>query len=1061
MKYNKFAKITNKALELNKIIYFIMVFIVLFGAYTFESMTKSLMPQFEIPYITVITTMVGASSEDVEEMVTEVIEDSLTDIPNLEEVKSRSSKNVSNILLKFKGDSDKNLALQNVERKINKIKKELPEEADSPIISDVKPMNFPTILVNIPANQPYNRIEKIRDDIKLILSRIDGVKTIETFGLNKPRVTIYPNFDEMKKYKISSSMLIQLLKDKNLNIPLGEKELNNLSYSFETDNKIKSIQDLENVVLLSYMDRIVTLKDIAEIKLEDKDSKIKNYTVKDKKRVDVVNLGIFLKDDADSIKVNDECIRQVKLWNERNPNKQISLSLDTSVYIKTSIKDISTNAFSGILTVIIILFLFINLRESIVASLVIPITLISSIILFEPFGLSINTLSITGLIIALGMLVDNAIVVIEMIDENKIRLANSDFREVILFSINKVGSAIFSSTLTTICAFIPLAFLSGPVGSLIRSIPIAMALSVSLSFIVSITLTPVLAYSFLNNYDENKEVDIKIKILQIIILVICGLYAFSNNFELTILSYISGMVVGVLAFLKLFKKNNKHTYKKIFDSAISSIIYSRILQALVLIFTLAMFVYSLHLLGSDKIPKQNFPETDEPMMMINMSVVEGTSDKDIKKIFDEVEKVLGSKDYINIHSSLINGNRYQFFIELKDDREEHNKEIIKELGDELNAIPNLSTNINPNNMESEPIVIRLTGDDFNAIIAESHKVLKVLENVPGVINPKADYEYGNPTVRIKIDKEKASKNNLSIAQLSMELRHIIAGMELNEIKIDGENTECFIKYDDLVRNIDDIKNISVMNRNNQLVPIYDFVELEEYRSIKTLTHIDGKKVLEIRAMNDENATVPEIIKTFKKNLEDKGGLENGVSYNIAGEFDEMGKSYRDLAVKFIVALVLVYVVLLIQFNSFSQPLVIILCIPFSMIGVSLGYFFMGMTFSTLSFLGIISLVGIAINDAIVLMDFINQLRKEGYSKKDSIIEAANSRLKPIITTSLTTITGVLPLSIYNPNYSQMAYALIFGLLSSTVLTLIVIPTVLNTFEGFGRLFRRKDYQIEK
>ncbi len=1011
------------------------------------------MPQFEIPYVTIITTMVGASSEDIEEMITNEIEDELTDIPDLEEIRSRSSKNVSNILLKFKADSDKNLALQNTERKINLIKQNLPDEAEAPIVADVRIDNFPSILINLPANQPYDKLEQSISELKIILGRVPGIKSIEEFGLKEPRVVINPDIKELEKYNITNSMLIQILKDKNLNIPLGEKEISNMEYSFETDNKIKSIDELKNIIIMSFNNRTIKLADIAEVRYEDDSSELKNYYVENKKRTPIVNLGIFLKEDADSIKVNDECMRQVELWNEKHPKNPISISLDTSVYIKKSIKDISANAFSGILSVIIVLFLFINLRESIVASLVIPITLISSIILFKPFGLTINILSIVGLIIALGMLVDNAIVVIEMIDENKVRMKNLNFKEVILFSINKVGSAIFSSTLTTICAFIPLAFLSGPVGSMIRSIPIAMAISVSLSFIVSITLTPVLAYSFLNNYDDKKSGNIVIKVLKVIFITLCGLYAFSSNYQFDILSYTSGIIVCILAILKLFKKPSKFTYVEAFDLTINEIMKSRALQGLILVFTTILFIYSLNLLGSDKIPKENFPQDDEPMMLVNASYIEGTSDEDLEKSFEKIEAVLESKSYINRHTSIVEGNRQQYFIELKDEREEHNKDIIEELSKELNGIPNVSVNINPNNLESDSILIQLSGDDYNDMISESKKVLEILKNTPGVINPRADYEYGNPTAKIIIDKEKASQHNIALSQLSMEIRQIIAGKKLGSIKLDGKNIECYVEYEDLINNIDDIKSLKIANANNQLLPIYDFIKVEEYRNLRTLTHVDGKKILEIKAQNDENTTVQEIVKNFKKEMNSRGGLKNGVTYSFGGEFDEMGKSYQDLVVKFIVALVLVYVVLLLQFNSFSQPLLIILCIPFSLIGVSLGYFFIGATFSSLSFLGIISLVGIAINDAIVLVDFINQLRREGYGRKESIVMAANSRLKPILTTSLTTITGVLPLSIYNPSYSQMAYSLTFGLVSSTILTLIVIPTALNAMEGFGKMFK--------
>ncbi len=1057
MKLNNFAKITNKALKLNKALYFLMAFIALFGFYTFNSMTKSMMPEIHFPYLTVVTTMVGASSEDMEELVTEVIEDKLNDVEDLEEITSRSSKNLSTIILKFKENTDINISIQRVQRKINGIENLLPEASNAPIVSEIDVNRFPTLHINLPSDKPYYQQMQLIDEMKYRLNRVSGIKDIEISGLKKPRVNIIPDIDLMKKYNITNSMLVNIIKDKGVDIPIGEKQLNGMIYSFETDNKIKSIDDLKDIILISFNGRIIKLSDIADVKYEDKNSVFKNYIVKDGERTSVISLGIYLKKDADAIKVNDACREIVTVWNKENPFNQFTISLDTSIFIRDSIKDISTNAFSGILSVIVVLFLFINLGEAIVASLIIPITLITSIILFKPFGLTINTLSIIGLIIALGMLVDNAIVVIEMIDENRIRFHNASFKEVILLSINKVGAAIFSSTATTICAFIPLAFLSGPVGSMVRSIPIAMAISISLSFIVSITLTPVVAYSFLKNF-KNKN-SLPLKIFYITIVVVCALYSFSSNFKLTKLSFVAGFIVLILSILKLFKEYT-YSYKEVFDTIIHSIMNSKFIQGLVLVFTILLFAYSISLLSSDKIPKENFPEYDNPIILITLSLVEGIGDERSNEIFEKAESIIASKDYIYLHTAVLSERKQRYYIELNMDKTISNKEIFKELTNELRKIPDIGVSVATNNMSAAPILIRLVGNDYNDLITEANDVTGILKDIPGVVNPKAMYEYGNPTARIIIDKEKASEENVLISSLSQELRYIISGQKVNNIEVDGENVYVYIKYEDIISNVNDIRHLSVLNTNKQLVPIYDFVDIKEYRTIKTLNHIDGKRILEVKAFNDENTTVEEIIKEFKSKIEKHGGVKKGIKYTIAGEYDEMAKSYRDLAVKFIVALVLVYVVLLIQFNSFLQPFVIILCVPFSIIGVSLGYFFTGLTFSTLTFLGIISLVGIAINDAIVLIDFINQLRREGVSRIQSIIDGANSRLKPIITTSLTTITGVMPLAIYNPDYSQMAYALIFGLLSSTVLTLVVVPIVLNILEGSLMIFKRKEYQGE-
>ncbi len=1059
MKLNNFAKITKGALRLNKALYLLIIFVILFGTYTFNAMTKSLMPEINIPYITVVTTMVGASSEDMEELVTEVIEDKLNEVADLEEVTSRSSKNVSTIILKFREDVDTNIAIQNVQKRIDNIEGLLPNEAESPLVSEIKVNEFPTLLVNTKFDKPYYEQIKIIDDMKYRLSKIYGVRDIRVSGLEKPRVNIIPDIKLMEKFSITNSMLVNVIKDRGLDIPLGEKELNGMTYSFETDNKIKSIEELENIILMSVNNRIIRLKDIAEIEYQDTSSNVKNYIVKDGIRTPVISLEVYLKQDADALKVNDGCRKIVENWNKKHFANKFSISLDTSIFIKNSINDISTNAFSGILSVIVVLFLFINLREAIIASFIIPITLISSIILFQPFGLTINMLSIIGLIIALGMLVDNAIVVIEMIDENKLKFQNLDFKDVILLSINKVGSAIFSSTVTTILAIIPLAFLSGGVGSMVRSIPIAMAISISLSFIVSITLTPVLAYSFIKNYKENNS--IYLKVFYIIVVVTCALYSLSSEFRLTELSYVAGVVVFILSVIKLFKKPGSYSYKKIFDKVINSVMHSKIIQALVIIFTISLFVYSINLLGSNKIPKEDFPEYDKPIILLTLNLIEGVDKKTSDEVFQKAEKILESKSYIDLHTAIITENKQRYYVELDMSKNVSNQEIFKELITELNEIPDVRASVASRNQSAAPILIRLTGDDYNDLITESTHIIDILKNIRGVVNPEAMYEYGNVTAKIIIDKENATEKNVAISDISSELRYIIAGKKVSKIDIDGKNVYAYIKYEDLINNVRDIKNLSILNRNNKVVPIIDFVDIKEYRSIKSLNHIGGERTLEVRAFNDENTTVEEIVNQFETKLQKDGGIKRNVKYSIGGEFDAMAKSYNDLAVKFIVALILVYVVLLIQFNSFSQPLVIILCVPFSMIGVTLGYFFTGLTFSTLTFLGIVSLVGIGINDAIVLIDFINQLRRDGVDRLEAIIKGAKSRLKPIITTSLTTITGVLPLAIYNPDYSQMATALIFGLLSTTILTLIVVPAVLNTVEGLGRIFNRKEYQIEK
>jgi HAE1 family hydrophobic/amphiphilic exporter-1 len=326
-------------------------------------------------------------------------------------------------------------------------------------------------------------------------------------------------------------------------------------------------------------------------------------------------------------------------------------------------------------------------------------------------------------------------------------------------------------------------------------------------------------------------------------------------------------------------------------------------------------------------------------------------------------------------------------------------------------------------------------------------VRNLLQKIPGTVSPHIDYAYGNPTITLKLDKDKASQMDVNISDAVLQLRYLFSDEKLDYIKIQGHNTYAYLDYKSPFQTISGFKNLKILNQKGESVFLDSIAQWKENRSLSKRKHFDGKKIMTVSSGFNKNTTVEEIINQFEKEVEGKGGLNGNVTYQIAGDYVTMNKSYADMQQKFMIAILLVYTILLLQFNSFSQPFAIILCVPFSIIGVALGYYLTGLTFSTLSFLGVVSLVGIAINDAIVLIDYINNLRKNNTERLEAIILGCNSRFKPIIATSLTTIAGVLPLALYSEDYSQMAYALIFGLMSSTLLTLFVVPTVLNIIEN--------------
>jgi len=572
--------------------------------------------------------------------------------------------------------------------------------------------------------------------------------------------------------------------------------------------------------------------------------------------------------------------------------------------------------------------------------------------------------------------------------------------ELIIKSTNAVAPAIFSSTVTTVGAFIPLAFLSGAEGALIRAIPIATALAMGISFIVSITVTPIFAYVFIQKVD--KKPSLSIALIYSVFISVLAAYAFSDQWQLTKISYVAGifflLASGVKYYLML-KKN--HIENGFYKRIISAIMNSKYYQFIVLIVMMSLLIYSANLLVGGHIPMEAMPKVDNKYLTGQVSLVKGTTEKDSMEVFDNISTYLSNRNDIEEYSADVGKDTISFAIELKDKkiRDLHSKVILTELTSYVSNLPDVKGNfvVDGEEATSAPISLTISNEDSKLLFKDASKIQQILESIPGIVSPRVEFDYGAPIVTVNVDKVAANRMNIDPSMILARLRELIADEKIMKMTLDGIRTDIYMEPSNIFSSIEEMEQIKLINSQGIPVLLKDVVSFEEQRNIEVINHENYKKILSVKSNLEEGFTVNDVLGKFENKLIESESLDINTTYSLGGDYKAMKESYSDLTNKFIIAAMIVYVVLLIQFNGYLQPIAIIISVPFSIIGVAIGYYLGGLTFSTLSFLGIVSLVGIAVNDAIVLIDYINVLRREeGYGRVEAIIKGCVARFKPIM-----------------------------------------------------------------
>lgn len=1009
-------------LSVNNPVSTLMVFtaILLFGIFSWISLPKDLLPSVELPAITVITIYPGASAEDVEAQITNPLETIFAGAENIKKITSVSKENVSIISLVYDWGTNISDAANSARDLMEMVRRQLPADAMNPYIMKINSAMIPVVIFSIQADESFNGLERIvYDRIIEPLKRVEGVGT--AFIIAQPSREININIDPQKlsSYKISLSALSTIIQAYNLNIPAGNVKFGKFDFAVRIPGKINSVDEIKNIPIASFNNKLVKIGDVAEISdtYKEKDEIVYSGGKK------AIALFVQKQSGTNNYKVyNNVLIKMQEIQKTLPPDVKTDIVFETSQITDEVSKNLQATIYYAAIFVMIVVFAFLReWRNSLIVILTIPFSMMTAYITMKVAGFTINIFSLISLIIAIGMVVDNAIVILENINQHIEKGAKP--REAAIFATSEMGNAIAASTLTTIAVFIPLIFMGGIVGILFKQLAILVAVTMTASLITALSFTPMISSLILKPRVKQKKHNLLFRKGENIFCKMEKMYANS---------------------LKFFVRSK-------FIVVVSSI-----------------FVFILTMLFGSRMGSDYIPEMDTGDLITVIETEVGTDVHETERIAKEVEKIYQQEipeivsQYTVIgqtETSLLSSIGFEegknkatitARLSLPQQRKRSAAEIAEKIKKRLSEIPEIENyKITAGSLLQsmllgavKPVEIKITGKDFDKLNKTALEIQDLMMKTKGFKDVENSIDRGKSEYHIVIDNQKASALGLNLAMIGLQVRQSIYGADAGIYTEDNVSYNIFVRYSKNFRNdINDLKNIMLTNLFGMQIPLSAVAEIKEGSGPLEIKHESQSRVVKVGA-NLDNITLSEGAELSREiiNSYDK---DPSINISLEGKVGEQEESFGNLRFIFIVALLMVYMIMAGQFESFKDPFIILFSIPFMLVGVVLAFLFSGITLNIVTFVGIIMLLGIVVNNGIVLVDYTNLLIARGYDIHDAIVEAGRSRLRPVLMTSLTTILAMIPMlfsrGIGSELWVPLAVTMIGGLLVSLLITLILVP----------------------
>ncbi len=1013
----------------------VFVAVIIFGLYSYSRLPVDMYPEMELPAVTVMTVYPGANSSEIEVNVTEPIENTLNSIDNLDEITSTSQDNMSIITLEFEWESDLDQAANDIRNSLEFVKQDLPDGCESPIIYKFNSSSMPILFYAISSEESYAGIEKILDEEVINrLNRIEGVGTIGLSGL--PKRTIYVEVDPTKLESIGMSveMVGGIIQAENLDVPAGNIKMGLVDYQLKVEGEFVQSDEIKNIVLGNINGQEIKIKDVAVIR-----DTIKDITIEERINGEAgIRMFIQKQSGANTVEIADVVKKELaKIQKTLPPDIKISPIQDASEFINNSISNLSkTLMYAFVFVIIVVLFFLGRWRATFIIVLTIPISLIVAFIFLGVTDGSLNIISLTSLSIAIGMVVDDAIVVLENISKHIDRGASP--REAAIYATNEVWLAVIVTTLVVVAVFFPLTLVTGLTGVLFYQLGWIVTITTVTSTIAAITLTPMMSSRMLKILTPKKRK----------------------------LSYDST--------IKVLLDKLDAVYEKI----IKFVLRHKVITMLVLLIVFASTIGLVTKIGTEFIPESDqnsvsaVVELQTGIRVEESQKVAARIDSIVKADYPEVELLTtsaGADDEGGIASIWGTSGSNVINVSLKlcdlQDRTRSCWEIGDDLRTKLDLIPEIEdykisyTSGGGGGMAGDnSVAIEIFGYDFDSTNIVAADLAREISKIEFARDIQISRDEMKPELELKLDREKMAKYGLNTATVSQVLRNRVTGFTATKFREDGEEYDIIVRFDEEARNsISDIEDIVVLNQQNTPIRMGDIGEVVEKWMPPKIEHKRRERYVSVSA-TPYNESLGVLAAEIQKII-DNTDFPRGISVDIGGSYEDQQESFMDLGLLMLMSLILVYIVMASQFESFKMPLIIMFSIPFSFSGVALALWITNTNLSIIAALGAVLLIGIVVKNAIVLVDYINLMRDRGMPLNEAIISSGKSRLRPVLMTAFTTGLGMLPMALSSGEGSEiwnpMGIAVIGGLVFSTILTLIIVPIIYAILVRSGSRKKKK------
>lgn len=1003
--------------------------VILIGLISLSRINVDMLPDISPPVVTILTTWPGASASDVETEVTKEIEDQVNAASNLDTLTSKSLDNLSVVVCKFDWGTNLDVATNDLRDKLELAKRNLPDDIEPPMLYKFSSGTAPIMFMTISAETSWPRLYHFTD--KVIsdgLKRVPGVGAIQLYGGLRRRINVYFDLQKLIGYHLSLEQVNKVLAANNLNLPSGKIKSGKRDYFIRVPGRYKTMEDIKNTVVGYFQGQTVYLRDVAQVEDAYKPMELNGWG--DGKKAIVLILQ--KQTGRNTVVVTEKIFAKLKEINRELPKDvKINIVGYTAEDILHSVKNMQGTLLYGIFFVILVTVLFLRqMRPALIIALIIPSSLIISFIFLYLGGYTINLISLMSLAIASGMVVDNGIVVLENIHRYLERGAKPSVAAI--FGASEMGLAITASSLTTVVVFIPLMFLTGLTGIMFKELAFVVVLTILASLFTSLTLTPMLCSRWLS--------------------IGAGTPRTRNRF------FLACFAVGEKLFTAL-----EHGYSRLLSWALEH-------RKGVLFLALAVFGSSLSFVPF--MSTSFMPKVDSGDVSIDFRLEEGTrieeTNQVLEKILKNIDQVVHPDEFR--HSYAFDGQSEEgigvalgfdegpnvgeigFKLVDRSKRQRSVTEIADELRKRVKKIPGISrikvTAQNPINAilmgNAKPVVVEFQGSNLGQLIDLCTVLKNKMEKIHGLVDVEISQKDPRPELWVEIDRDKAAVLGLQVAQIAMALRNYFYGYKATEFRSGGDNFDLFTRLNEQDKdNLDNLLNVPLLLPDGQEITLRNVVRVKQGGGAIEIQRKNRQKVVKVEAdldglsLGEAKAKIESLLKT--------SGVPPGVSVGFGGDVEEQAKAFRDLTVLLVVGILLVYMVMASLFENLRDPLIIMFSVPFAFSGVLYAFYCFDISLGVISFMGLIMLMGIVVNNAIVLIDYIHLLQKRGEPLVQAVVNAGRSRLRPVLMTTMTTFFGMLPMAVSKSMgaevWNPLGITMLGGLLISTLVTLILIPTI--------------------